>query len=205
MNLFLIPMKLCEKWNKLSKQIIDNQNILVLNEMSWDSEFFDCSAYSLDTALTKLENPIQDSNILSKELKRSFITVKLPTNVSSLYLANLFVYGFNYIDTEVILRFDNRKVMLETTPFEIKELIVNKDIPYHELGSMFTSSRFHNDVNISSIKANILWIEYLKNFKPSKERKMFVAYDNASIIGVILVNITDQRCATLFYVSILKE
>jgi ribosomal protein S18 acetylase RimI-like enzyme len=113
------------------------------------------------------------------------------------------VYGFNYIDTEVTLRFDNRNILSKKENYHIEDIVDNSNLPYVALGSAFSNTRFHSDVNIKDEKADDLWIEYLKNYKPSKNKKMFVAYDNINAVGVILVNIEPRiKEAMLFFVAV---
>jgi len=81
---------------------------------------------------------------------------------------------------------------------------MNIDLPYEELGSVFSSTRFHTDTNITNSKADDLWINYLKNYRISEDRCMFTAEINEKIVGVILVNVNGE-IATLFYVAVLHE
>jgi dTDP-4-amino-4,6-dideoxy-D-galactose acyltransferase len=186
----------------LSKIVKDRENLLFLNHQAWDSGFFSRDAYTLEVEKSTIVQAPKDEKIFTRELPKSFITTKFLSNIDPKCLNTLMQYGFSYIDTEVVLRFDNRKVMVQESDYRIKDVIQNVDLPYVALGSTFLYSRFHNDINITNEKADALWIAYLKNYQPSKTKKMFVAYDAKEAVGVILVNISSNQEATLFYVAV---
>jgi|SaaInlStandDraft_5_1057022.scaffolds.fasta_scaffold05541_4 dTDP-4-amino-4,6-dideoxy-D-galactose acyltransferase len=189
----------------LFKFVKDNGNILCLERQKWDSNFFSRESYNLNIDKSIITQEPNNEESLSKVLTKSFIYTKIDSNINVKVLAILYKYSFRYIDTEMILRFFNSKVTLEQGPFTIKDIQVNKNLPYKMLGSTFLYSRFHSDAHISNKKADELWILYLKNFLPTERNKMFIAYDEGQVVGVMLINISAQREATLFYVAVIPS
>ncbi len=176
--------------------------------MEWDSEFFECPCYVLDSVNSRL---IPDNRIARQfrpQFEDAFITAKIDTTIDYSVLQTLQDGGFRYIDTEITLEHSrdgsytnniNETVIVEKTH-------QNNNLPYDAFGSVYSLTRFHTDPHIRNNKADQLWIDYLKNYVPDDHHHMFVARFHGEVAGVILANL-DNRTETvhLFYVSALPE
>ena len=152
--------------------------------LDWDSKFFGIDSYFFE----------DESDLLN--LKKGFITAKIDINNQNL-INKLLNKGFYFVNVEVVLEYKGDLVEKKIeNVIEIKE---NKNLDYEKLGSVFKCTRFHLD-NHTKNKADLLWIEYLKNFKIDNKNRMFVIKLNNKIEGVFLVKENN-----LFFVSILKK
>jgi len=151
--------------------------------LDWDSNFFNLPCYTFE-----------DEKDL-KNLPKGFITAKIDINNQDL-INKLLNNGFYFVNVEVVLEYrGKKKPFKELNIIEIRE---NKNLEYEKLGSIFNYSRFHLDKHISN-KADVLWIEYLKNFKINDKNKMYGIKEKEKIIGVFLV-----KGNNLFFTSIAK-
>jgi len=186
--------------------IKDEKSSFYFKYLEWDSNFFNKKSFLLDIEKSNLISSINIKNEINKKLKDSFISVKLDTNLNYEIASFLQDCGFYYIDTEVVLEFSNTikpKLNLRDN-LKIEKLNINKNLPYEELGSAFTLTRFHTDLNIDNSLADFLWINYIKNYKPSEDKYIFIAKINEEITGAILVNV-NENIATLFFVVVLEK
>ncbi|WP_321491568.1 GNAT family N-acetyltransferase [uncultured Desulfobacter sp.] len=178
--------------------------------LEWDSNYFQKPSYYLNTDLSRFghgDDSRAIENIRSK-LNNCFVTAKINTSSDYRIVNELQRAGFYYVDTEVTLKYlkDDSQDNLKTAEDDIKIFKVDKNchLPYEEIGSVFTQTRFHTDLNISTKKSNELWILYLKNFIPGREKHMYAATVGDVVVGVILVNIKNIE-AFLFFVAIKPE
>jgi hypothetical protein len=152
--------------------------------LEWDSKFFDIPSYLFENE-KDLEN-----------LPNGFVSVKIDINNRDL-INKLLQKGFYFINVEVILEYKGKKVNYNNLKIiEIKE---NKNLDYEKLGNVFKYSRFHLDKHISN-KADLLWVEYLKNFKISEKNKMYAIKYHKKIEGIFLIKENN-----LFFVSVSKQ
>ncbi len=186
--------------------VIEDQNIRFYFEyLEWDSEFFSKKSYSLNIYKSTLGTSVLIKEEIIDKFKNCFITIKLSTSLDVSILFFLQKCGFYYVDTEIVLEYVlNNNSQKKDDNIKIIKKKVNSDLPYNEFGNAFSLTRFHTDINIPNLKANELWINYLKNYKLSAKKHMFTAEDKGKVVGVILVNI-EKDIAILFYVSVLKE
>ncbi|MEA3314783.1 MAG: GNAT family N-acetyltransferase [Campylobacterota bacterium] len=172
--------------------------------LDWDSNFFNKPSYLLDINKSNLGI----SNIIQKEIEKQFnncfLTVKIDASFDYTIISFLQVSGFTYIDTEVILEYGIYKNKLNSNKIQIIKEIKNNNLPYDELGKSFSLTRFHTDLNIDNAKADILWINYLKNYELSDNKHMFSAKVDSEFAGIILVNINED-IATLFFVAVVEK
>jgi len=176
--------------------------------LEWDTAFFDKESYLLDPEKSTLTVSAAMKGMMEETFKNRFITVKLASDYPRELLDFLQSSGFRYIDTEVTLRYSKTLQDKASTDGNIKiiKLEENKDLLYQELGSAFSLTRFHYDVHIRSDKADLLWIQYIKNYRPSPTSHMFVARLNDETTGTILVNENkENKTAVLFFVSVLEK
>lgn len=174
--------------------------------LEWDTNFFNKTSYVLDLNQSILlevdKSLIEEINI---KLKDSFVTVKLPVNVNPETLFFLQECGFYYINTEVVLKYNfTNLVNNNNSDILIERLENNFNLPYEKLGGVFSKTRFHDDVHIENKLADLLWVNYIKNFVPSDTHFIFVAKYNSNIVGAILVNL-NNNIANLFFVGVVKE
>lgn len=180
-----------------------------LKFLPWDTRFFGRPSFLLDAGRLELTASYKLAGKLKKAFKDSFITVKIDTSTGAEVLDFLYLAGFKYIGTEVTLKFQGGKCFRAVpagrgTPHcKIEKLGTNESLPYARLGSVFTCDRFHSDAHIAKEKADLLWIDYLRNFKPSAARSLFVARVNNEAAGVILC-VRDARKKRVFlaYVAV---
>lgn len=176
--------------------------------LRWDTDFFGRDCYILDTERSVLKFSWKIKDSIDKDLKGSFITAKVTTSLERGLFDFLQTAGFRYIETEIALKYETgfRNREAAASDVEILKLEKNEDLPYEELGSVFNLTRFHRDVNIAKEKADLLWINYIKNYKPSPTAHMFVARDRGKTAGSILVNQSeDRKRANLFFVSVIER
>ena len=182
--------------------------IFYFKYLDWDSNYFKIKSYVLDVDKSILKPSTEIMNLLNSEMQDSFITLKIDSKYNRELLNFLQTAGFRYIDTEVTLKYNkkNYKEIIKNSSIEIKKLCKNKGLPYKELGSVYSLTRFHWDKNISKQKADLLWINYIKNYKPSPLNHIFIARYNSEVAGSILVNeSSDKKRANLFFVSVVKR
>lgn len=176
--------------------------------LKWDTAFFGRNCYVLDADNSRLLPSAKMRDMIAGKLKNSFVTLKIAAGSDNKLLAFLQTIGFVYIDTEITLKYDGEKAKdLTAIPgVRMLELKKNKGLPYGELGGVFRYSRFHSDTRIPKEKANLLWIDYIKGFRPSKTKRMFIAKCHNEIAGAVLANLSgDGRSASLFFVAVLKR
>ena len=196
-----------ESKDSFNEFIKSHDNFFYIKHLEWDSRFFNKKSYILDVDKSQFVLSDELALNLKSNLLNSFTTIKIETKNSSKIIDFFQEGGFKYIETEVSLRF-NGYSDLTANEYSIDEIVDNENIPYQLLGSTFIYTRFHSDINIENSKAEQLWVTYLKNYSPSENRKMFVAYDNQEVIGVTLVNISNVneiKEAMLFYVAVVPE
>jgi ribosomal protein S18 acetylase RimI-like enzyme len=143
------------------------------------------------------------SDKMRNQLKGAFVAVKIDTSLDYEVSQVLFNGGFRYIDTEITLEYvPDRNIKSKQDDITIVELDQVASLPCDELGSAFSLSRFHIDPNISSGKANLLWCEYIRNFRSNSSHHIFAAFVEREVVGVILANRKNMQ-VTLFFVSVL--
>lgn len=185
--------------------IEDNDIYYYFKYLDWDSKFFGTNAYIVDIEKSQVGVSKKILKEISHQLNNAFVTCKLDTIISSEIINFLQTAGFKYIDTEVVLEYRNKNIKVKDNSVVIVEKFeVNENLPYEELGSSFNLTRFHADENIIDIKADLLWINYIKNFEPDEKAHMFVAKVENKVAGAILVNLKDD-IAYIFFVSILSD
>jgi len=183
---------------KLSKK-----KFIYLKYLKWDTNFFSKPSYILDFDKSNFIPNENFKKLLTSKFLDSFISVKLNTQFDFKYMDFLQKCGFVYIDTEVQLEHSGINISFDNT-IDIQDLSVNKDLPYEELGGSFSLTRFHTDINITNDKADLIWIEYLRNFKPGEDKHIYVAKIENRIIGTALITVS-CNIAYLFFIAVLKE
>ena len=111
----------------------------------------------------------------------------------------------------LLYRYRSELKLTEKVPFKpaderirCEEKFINNDLPYEELGSVFELTRFHTEPHIADSKADTLWVNYLKTYKPTPNNRIFVAYYDNEPCCVILSNTEDNR-TVVFFVSVLNR
>lgn len=190
--------------NILSRYIKSDKEFIYMKYLEWDTKFFGKDSYNLDVKKSNFKVSKNMIESLKNNFLNSFITVKLDTNYDYAYSDFLQKCDFRYIDTEVELVYKNQIDIDLNDEINIVKLNKNINLPYKELGSSFSLTRFHTDLNISNKKADKLWIEYLKNFKPNNEKILYIAKIKNEIVGVVLVNIA-ENIVNIFYIAVLEK
>jgi ribosomal protein S18 acetylase RimI-like enzyme len=185
-------------------QLRDNNILMYLYYQEWDTNFFNKPCYHLMPHLSHLEPSEKLCHQINATLSNAFITAKIDTASDYLFADFLQECNFKYIDTEIQLELLRPVLVNSNEEIELNELALNEGLPYELLGRTFSHTRFHTDPHISNDKADDLWVQYLKNFKPDKNRKMYVAKDKGEIVGTILATI-NNNVATLFFVAVIPS
>ena len=189
----------------LLKYTQDRIAFIYMQYLDWDSNFFSKKSYNLDISKSNFNPNKNFIESFENDFSDCFTSIKLDTNYDYKYVKFLQECDFKYIDTEVALKLnDNNMVHIGDDRFKIQKIGENFDLPYEELGSSFSLTRFHTDPNIDNSKADLLWIEYLKNFIPSKNKYIYVAKMEGECVGVILINMFN-KVANISYIAVIEE
>lgn len=186
--------------------LIDNDIKYYFKYLEWDSDFFQKNSYYLDIESSQIGVSSKIKKEIKEKFNNSFITIKLNTNIEKDILYYLQDCGFNYIDTEVVLEYKKETETILNISKNVKVIkkVTNEGLPYESLGKAFTLTRFHSEKNIDNNKADLVWVNYLKNYKVSKDKYMYIAQIDGRIAGVILANQSND-IVTLFFVAVLEE
>lgn len=192
--------------------IKDKGNVIKFKFLKWDTAFFGVKSFLLDLKGTRI-NKIRKgfSRAALKAIPRSFITAKVPLSYPQKFINFLFDIGFRYIDTELILGYVGKRDFPDysSTVLSIKGITLYKakKIPKDAflLGREFSFTRFHLDPNIPGRKAELLWENFIRNFKLSNMQSLYCAEFKNETIGAIFVKRylqQDKRISNLFLVSV---
>jgi len=176
--------------------------------LEWDTDFFGINSYVLDVDKSKLLPSPKIKELIAGSIKDSFVTLKIATSLDKDLLAFLQALGFNYIDTEITLEYNEKFARhgAEAAGVRVLEMKKNPGLACDELGGVFRHTRFHSDVHIPKEKADGLWINYIRTYRPSKTKRMYVAECDGETAGAILAGQSeDGRSANLFFVGVLKR
>lgn len=193
---------------------MNSNDIIIVNDsveyrfnfLEWDTNFFNRNSYSLNIEKTKLGVDLSLVEMFKEKLQGSFVTIKLNTQTDYRIIQFLQQCGFYYVDTEVTLKYKplQKEYTNDTSELLIENIHINQNLPYEALGKSFSKTRFHEDIHIDNKLADLLWINYMKNYVPSASKLMFVAKFKGEVAGTILVNINGQN-ANLFFVAVLEK
>ena len=190
-----------------SKDIIlrDGSDSHHFRYLEWDSNFFNRPCYMFDVEKSNITNSDTIADQIQTRLNGAFVTVKINSSYDYNFVQNLQKCGFRYIDTEVTLEFKEKpKALQYKDATEIIKPDYKVDLPYEELGSVYSLTRFHTDPHISCDKADLIWVNYLKNYVIDDYHRMYLALVHGEVAGVVLVNIENEQ-VMLFYVSVLSS
>jgi len=189
--------------NLFLKYMSNGQKFIYLKSLKWDTEFFERPSFLLDVDKSNFIPNYDIQKEIFDNLSNSFISVKLDTKINYEYINFLQNCGFLYIDTEVQLEY--RGIDKRAKPLiDIERLNTNENLPYESLGSSFSLTRFHTDLHVDNNNADLLWVEYLRNFKPSENKSLYVAKVNKKVVGTVLVNRIGD-IVNLFFIAVLDE
>jgi len=187
----------------LSKYTNNNDKFVYMKYLNWDTEFFNKKSYNIDFIKSNIDPCEYDIDIFNNGFEDTFISVKVDSIYGYDYFSFLQKCNFVYINTEIILEIKNPKLSNDNNDISIQKLDKNTNLPYEKLGSGFSLTRFHTDSNINHKQADLLWIEYIKNFTPSQSKYIYVAKINNEIAGAILINVVDKN-AYISFISVLE-
>ena len=203
---------LTQKLSLMSVMKLSSKDIILQNRddsyhfryLEWDSNFFKRPCYMFDVDNSNIIKSDQIADHINSRLNGVFVTVKIDSSYDNNFVQTLQECGFRYIDTEVTLEFNEKpKTLKYNNAIEIIKPDCNVDLPYEELGSVYSLTRFHTDPHISCDKADLIWVEYLKNYIIDDNHRMYVALIHSEVAGVVLVNI-EKKQVMLFYVSVMS-
>ena len=187
---------------------------LVFNFLKWDNDFFKVPAYLLDS---EMSNPVDLGNYyddirnkMKVSLPQGFITAKIPHDWD-ISAPSLFQdCDFKFILTELVLKYSTSEnippVKNDINDIKIEQITSKNHADFSNLGKYLILSRFHQDRLIEKGKADLLWRNFLKNFKISEnENAVIVAKRNDKVVGCVIIefqNINKKRYANFFIVSV---
>jgi ribosomal protein S18 acetylase RimI-like enzyme len=172
--------------------------------LPWDTEFFGLPSYSLDVEESNMLINPSIVTLIKTKLSGTFVSAKIDTSLDYSIVLLFSESDFQYIDTEVTLEhLGSPCPSITRENILITKLRSNQRLPYEKLGSVYSLTRFHTDPHINPVKANQLWINYLKNFVADDQHHMIVAVVENDIIGIVLVETADSE-VRLFYVSVIE-
>ena len=173
--------------------------------LEWDSNFFKRPCYMFDVENSNITKSGTIDDQIQTRLNGAFVTVKINSSYDYNFVQNLQKSGFRYIDTEVTLEFSEKPKTLEyNDAIQIIKPDCKMDLPYEALGSVYSMTRFHTDPHISGDKADLIWVNYLKNYVIDDYHRMYVALVHGEVAGVVLVNIEKEQ-VMLFYVAVMSS
>ena len=178
---------------------------LHFRHLEWDTAFFGRPSYILDPDRSSMRASALLGAAASKALRGAFATVRVDSAADPAPLLMLQSNGFYYVDTSVTLRLDPNAglpALPDDLTVRVEELVENRNLPYQELGSVFTMTRFHFDPHVGKERADKLWVEYLRNFRLSASARLFAAYCDESVAGAMTVVGRGESMA-LSFVSVL--
>ncbi len=172
--------------------------------LAWDTEFFGRPSYALDSAGSAFgPAPAGSARDLAAALDGAFVTAKLGADVGLAPVHLLEEAGFRLVDTEIVLALRGSGPAAEVPAgVEVAEAGERRDLPCVEFGESFSLTRFHVDPRIGPAKAGRLWAEYLANFTPGPDDRMFLALAEGRPAGVVLTGRREGRVDVL-YVAVL--
>lgn len=170
--------------------IKDNQNSIRLRHLKWDTGFFGVRSFCLDASGLKIKrNSPEFRDKVRASLPDTFVTAKIPLNCKKGLIDFLFGTGFEFINVEITLQFAGK--MACAPHRNLSGIIIEKAkrVPSdaYLLGREFCFTRFHSDKNISRRKADLVWVNYIKNFNLNSSRHLFTARAKDMTVGGIFV------------------
>lgn len=175
--------------------------------LPWDTKFFGRNSYALDDGRSVLKPRAEIPEMLERRMGNTFISAKIDSREDKGVIDLLQRAGFRYIDTEVVLKYRGPgRTAGSPVSVCVQEVRRNGGLPYAELGTSFTCTRFHSDKNIAREKADLLWVHFIKNYRPSAVNRIFTAKLNNRVVGAILAHKEKaERRVRLSFVAVLEE
>jgi ribosomal protein S18 acetylase RimI-like enzyme len=173
--------------------------------LEWDTAFFGRPSCILDWERSHWRASPDWEQALRESLRGTFATVRVDSAADPALLLMLQSCGFYYVDTSVTLRYDDQAAaapLPDDACVKVQELRENQGLPYEELGSVFTMTRFHFDPQVGQERAAKLWIEYIRNFRPGGANRLFAAFCEGRTAGVMTM-VGRGEALVLSFVSVL--
>ena len=166
--------------------------ILNLEWLDWDSRFLRLPCYRLRADRCLIPDGPLDAEGLrqaSEDFHHFAVWAKMPPNAPAALIAAFQILGGQFIETELTFIHDRRgaepKIPDGVRIYKAEDL----SLPgFLDLGRAFSLTRFHIDPRIGSEPADMLWVEYLKNYELSQDRHAFVAETERRIVGAVLAS-----------------
>ncbi len=195
--------------------IKDEKSSIYFKHLEWDTDFFARPCFFFDAGRTLFKGHFVSKHVASKHiisaLEGSFTTAKIDTSMPHALVETFEDAGFRYILTEVTLEFFGRPADKNSEgadykhdDVEIRKLDSVESLPFEDFGRSYSLTRFHIDNRVGFEKAQLLWVEYIRNYKPGARNHIFAAFINGEAAGVILANDNDDHIA-LFFVSVVEK
>ncbi|NQS99807.1 MAG: hypothetical protein HQ595_01885, partial [Candidatus Omnitrophica bacterium] len=168
--------------------------VLYFNFLPWDSDFFAKDSFIFEPEKSKIIPSASLARAFKGKFKNTFVTAKIDKSNKNKVFDFFYSLGFKYIDTEAVLKYchiqnkpaaRNKEEIKGLKGVKIEKVKKNENLPYADLVSAFNFSRFHKDAQIPKEKADLLWINYIKNFRPSVLNHIFIARVKNDVAGII--------------------
>jgi len=179
---------------------------LHFRDLEWDTEYFGLPSYMLDAERSVLQESPALGQAIPAALQGTFSAARIDAAADPQVFMMFYRSGFYSVDTEITLRYvpEPSVVKPRTTGVHVEEFKKNEGLPYEKLGGVFSFTRFHYDPNIGKARADRLWVEYIRNFQPSAEARLFVARCDERVAGCFTV-LAKGSFHVISFVAVLDE
>ena len=168
--------------------------ILNIEWLDWDFRFFGLPCYRLRADRCFIPDRPLDAEGLrqaGENFPHFAVWAKIPPHSPAALLAAFQILGGEFIETELTFIHDRRKAVPEIPDglriYKAEDVI---NLPgFQDLGRAFSLTRFHMDPLIGKERADMLWVEYLKNYELSQDRHAFVAEAEGRVVGAVLASV----------------
>ena len=185
----------------------NNFDNVMLEKLLWDSEqlslscgLIDCSIIHKDTDQRRLFDQID--RLLKENSEVAFITIKLSFILTDI-LNRLVKNGANFIDTELIFRFNG--VQHRECNTEISFVKTYAPEFFTPLSRDMKWSRFFLDDCIPGKKAEKLWMESIKNHCQGRAHLLAICFWEGKPAGFATINFDKEKKSRLFFVGVLSQ
>ena len=140
------------------------------------------------------------------ELRGAFVAARVDAASSPDLLMMFHRAGFYCVDNEITLKYVSAvgPQRAHNPGVRVEEFHKNENLPYDRLGGVFSLTRFHYDPHVGKTQADHLWSEYIRNYRPSPEARLFVAICDEEVAGCFTVSVRGPA-HILSFVSVLDK
>jgi len=172
--------------------------------LEWDTDFFGRPSYILDLERSALVASPELERALRESLEGAFAAARFDNATAPEVLMLFQGSGFYCVDTELTLGYEATAAPVgpPDPSVQVEEVRKNEGLPYDHLGKVFSLTRFHYDPHIGKERADRLWVEYIRSFRPSPQARLYVARCGGEAAGCVTV-LTRGPSRVLSFVAVL--